>query len=378
MVANNGYIWVNSDEKLSELALALKNEPIIAVDTESNSLFAYDEQVCLLQFSTPTQDYLVDTLALMDLSILAPIFSDASIEKIFHAAEYDVICLKRDFGFEFEHIFDTMIGARTLGWTQVGLGSLLESLFDVKVNKKYQRTNWSKRPLDDAQLDYARTDTHYLINLRDRIKSELMEKNRWEMAREDFQRMCQISVPPPTDPIEQCWRSCNKRHFNLQQQTVLYELCAYREKSARRANLPPFKVLSKNILSQTAENCPRSIKELKQNVSISDKLIQRHGKALISAVRRGLEQNPIRRPKKTRKNQEPYHTNLDRLREWRKNTAKKHQVESDVILSRDLLEQIAATDPKNLADLESVMASAPHRFMTYGASILDTLSTEDS
>ena len=81
----------------------------LAVDTKSNGLYAYQEQVCLLQFSTSDTDYLVDPLALFDLSGLEPIFEDPGIEKIFHAAEYDILCLKRDFGFHFANLFDTML-----------------------------------------------------------------------------------------------------------------------------------------------------------------------------------------------------------------------------------------------------------------------------
>jgi ribonuclease D len=82
----------------------------------------YQEQVCLIQFSTGDTDYLVDPLALTDLTPLSPIFADPKIEKIFHAAEYDIICLKRDFGYKFANIFDTMVASRVLGKQAVGLG----------------------------------------------------------------------------------------------------------------------------------------------------------------------------------------------------------------------------------------------------------------
>ena len=112
---------------LRTLAKELQRHPIIAVDTESNSLYAYRERVCLIQFSTPLADTLVDPLALDDLTPLAPIFADPKIEKVFHAAEYDLICLKRDFGFEFANLFDTLVAARILGRKQVGLGAILGS-----------------------------------------------------------------------------------------------------------------------------------------------------------------------------------------------------------------------------------------------------------
>jgi ribonuclease D len=108
---------------LKRLAHILADQPTIAVDTESNSLFAYREQVCLIQFSTRDTDYLVDPLALDDLSSLEPIFSSPAINKTFHAAEYDLICLKHDFNFSFSNLFDTMLAARILGRKEIGLGS---------------------------------------------------------------------------------------------------------------------------------------------------------------------------------------------------------------------------------------------------------------
>ena len=142
------------------------------MDTESNSLYAYQEQVCLIQFSTRDKDYLIDTLALEDLSILGPIFHSDKILKVFHAAEYDLICLFRDYGFRFDYLFDTMVAARILGLPQIGYGPLLDQYFDIKMNKKYQRANWGKRPLNPEMLEYARQDSHYLIALQELLRAE--------------------------------------------------------------------------------------------------------------------------------------------------------------------------------------------------------------
>ncbi len=179
-------IYVDTPSTLNILLKDLSSEAIIAIDTESNSLHAYKEQVCLIQFSTPSQDYLLDPLALPNIDALSPLFENPEIEKIFHAAEYDLICLKRDFGFRFVNIFDTMIAARILGYKKVGLGNLLEQKFNVKVNKKFQKADWGKRPLTNDMLSYARLDTHYLIELRGIFKGELEKTKKWDLAKEDF------------------------------------------------------------------------------------------------------------------------------------------------------------------------------------------------
>ena len=136
----------------------LAAQPRVAVDTESNSLHAFREQVCLLQFSSNKEDYLVDPLALRDLSLLAPIFANPKIEKVFHAAEYDLICLRRDFNFSFANLFDTMQAARVLGYPAVGLDRLLGDKFGIKMDKRHQKANWAARPLTQDQINAALTE----------------------------------------------------------------------------------------------------------------------------------------------------------------------------------------------------------------------------
>lgn len=155
-------IWVNTKQLLQKLTDDLVTQSRVAVDTESNSLHAFREQVCLVQFSTTNADYLVDPLALKDLSQLAPIFADPKIEKIFHAAEYDLICLRRDFHFSFANLFDTMQAARVLGYPAVGLDRLLGDKFGIRMDKRHQR-QIGLRPLTKEQIHYARLDTHYLL-----------------------------------------------------------------------------------------------------------------------------------------------------------------------------------------------------------------------
>ena len=129
---------IETDAGFEKAINELRAQPRIAVDTESNSLFAYKEQVCMIQISVPQTDYLLDTLQDIDLEPLGSIIGNNKIEKIFHAAEYDILCLKRDFGFEINNIFDTRVAMRTLGRERTGLGNVLEEEFGVKVNKKWQ------------------------------------------------------------------------------------------------------------------------------------------------------------------------------------------------------------------------------------------------
>ncbi len=365
-------IMVTTPEALQRLAAALAREPIVAVDTESNSLYAYQEQVCLIQFSTPEADYLVDPLALKDLAPLGPIFASEEIEKVFHAAEYDVMTLKRDFGFEFRRLFDTMLAARILGWKHIGLGSVLEVEFGVTVNKKYQRANWGKRPLPEEMLAYARLDTHYLISLRDRLLEELRAAGRWDLAREDFRRLREVDGHQPADDTASCWRVSGAYDLSPQKAAVLKALCEFRAGVARSIDRPLFKVINDRSLLAVAERCPHNLRELERIPEMSPKLVQRYGKSLLEAVERGLRAAPLR-PPRTRRPDEAYLERLDALLEWRKLTGRQLGVNSDVIMPRDLLTEVAAKNPMGKDELGEILAEIPYRLERFGGDILAVL-----
>jgi ribonuclease D len=364
-------IWLDRPGAMAEAAAVLAKYPILAVDTESNSLFAYREQVCLIQFSTPDQDYLVDPLALKDLSVLAPIFANPSIEKIFHAAEYDLICLKRDFGFQFVNLFDTMMAGRILGRSAVGLGGMLEAEFGIVLDKHYQRANWGLRPLPAGQLAYARLDTHYLIALRERLKADLVQAGRWEMASEDFKRICHVNGGGRTadDWQEACWRIPGVQELHHQQVSVLQQLCQLRDTLARGMNRPPFKVLGNQALLEISRACPQTLTELSGLPDLNDRQIQRYGHEILKAVQRGLTTHPVARPSSQRSD-DKFILRLEALRAWRKQTAQQVGVESDVILPRDVMFTIAETNPRTLPELSTAMDLLPWRLQRFGDDIL--------
>jgi ribonuclease D len=365
-------ILITRQPALIRMAERLSNEPILAVDTESNSLFAFQAQVCLIQFSTPKDDYLVDPLALGDLSALESVFADPEIEKVFHAAEYDLISLKRDYRFEFNNIFDTMVAARILGWEEIGLGSILKSEFDVELNKRYQRANWGRRPLPPEMLAYARLDTHYLIPLRYRLMAELKARDRWPLAEEDFNRLRFVNGRDPQDMPEPCWRVRGAYDLSPQQAAVLLELCQYRIQVAKSIDRPVFKVLGDRTLLAIAEALPRSLDELRALPELSEKQFQRNGRALWQAVERGLQAEPIRPPRPPRPD-EDFLARIEALRSWRKSTARQMQVKSDVILPRDVMHSIAAHDPTHQEELAALMRQVPWRYERFGDQILATL-----
>jgi len=369
----NDLVWVAKQDNLFRMVETLSKESFLGVDTESNSLFAYQEQVCLIQFSTAQTDYLVDPLILKDLSPLGSIFSDPAIEKIFHAAEYDLVCLKRDFNFTFTNLFDTMLAARILGRTGLGLGTMLLEEFGVEVDKRYQRADWARRPISPAMMNYARMDTHYLIALRNILRGQLVDAGRMDLAEEDFNRLTQVHAAALHENGTNFWRISGAQDLSPRQAAVLMQLCQYRDEQARAANQPVFRVISNQALLEIAQIMPRKRGDFNQVSGFSPKLVQRYGDDLLAAVERGIVGPPAYRPYSHRPDDQLL-WRLDTLRNWRKSTARVMGVESDIVLPRDVLESIAEHNPRDLEELSHIMSGLPWRFKRFGSQILELLN----
>ncbi len=367
-------LWIDTTTAVTNLAEKLEHNSRIAIDTESNSLHAYQEQVCLIQFSIPGTDFLVDPLKIKDLKALAQIFSSPATEKIFHASEYDIICLKRDHHFEFANIFDTMIAARVLGVREIGLNSLLQQEFGVELDKKYQKANWAKRPLPAEYLSYARMDTHYLIQLRDVLADRLVKANLLTLAEEEFQRMTRVEPSAP-EPIEkELWRVKGARDLNHRQLAILLELLRWREDTARRLNRPPFKIISSDQLVQIAQTDPLGADALKDRLRLSKFQMDRYAAEILRAVTAGKNASPVRHPQIERMDH-AMRGRVDRLKTFRKNAAAKMQVESDIILPREVLYDLALSPPQDWEAFLQRMALYPWRLEHFGREIFHAIQT---
>ena len=365
---------IHTPESFQALIADLRQQDRIAVDTESNSLHAYRERVCLLQFSTAERDYVLDPLAVRDLSPLGPIFEELLIEKVFHAAEYDILCLRRDFGFTFATMFDTMQAGRILGRKMAGLDKLLEDKFALKVSKRLQKADWGARPLSPALLQYAAQDTHYLIPLRDLLEAELRDAGLLELAQEDFRMTCNHLHPiaPERDESAAWSRMRLRRDLQSQELTILKELSDWREETARRLDRPPFKVMGDDRLISLARSQPSDSSSL-QAAGLTERQIEQWGAELIDAVRRG-QGNPMIGPVRQPVPSGAYLKRLDVLKEWRKKVAAAMQVESDVVLPRALLLALAEG---GAGQMHAIMSASPWRLRHFGdqiSTILDRSS----
>ncbi|HEY2981306.1 MAG TPA: HRDC domain-containing protein [Anaerolineales bacterium] len=364
-------LWVNTGPFLARMIADLSSQPRLAVDTESNSLHAYRERVCLIQFSTPQTDYILDPLEFADLSSLAPIFQDPAIEKIFHAVEYDLICLRRDYGFGLANLFDTMQAARILGYPAVGLDRLLNDKFGILVDKRYQKADWAARPLTAEQIHYARLDTHHLFQLRDVFEAELREKGRWLLAQEDFRRSCDPEQPKTRAAGEVRERFSGRRDLSPRELTVVNELVLFRELIAEQMDRPPFKVMDDETLIAVARAAPQTQADLAA-AGVSGKQIRLWGQAILAAVQRGAEA-PLAKRKQVSRPTDATLARAEKLKDWRKKVAKEMGVESDIVLPKPYIQLLAENSPRTQRDLENLMVQSPWRFEAFGAQILELL-----
>jgi ribonuclease D len=312
-------------------------------------------------------------LALDDLSPLGAVFSSTDLEKIYHASEYDIMTLKRDFGFEQTRLFDTYIAARTLGWAQSGLANLLERVFDVEVQKRFQRSNWAKRPLPEDMLNYARLDTHYLIPLRDHLADALRAAGRWEEAYESFQ--LQTLAPAHQNGFDPhgFWDIGDTRRLGGSGVAILRELYLWRESEAKRQDQPPFKILGNRTLLALARERPGARAELSTIKGLSENRIGRYGSQILDAIRRGMNAPAPQRPRSPQTS-DNLRDRYEALHTWRKKTARQRNVDSDIILPRDYLWAIARANPKNRDQLEGIMQPLQWRYQTYADSIIKLLA----
>ena len=350
----------------------LAGQSVIAFDTESNSMYAYRERVCLVQCTAGGRDYIIDPFA-VDIRPLGTIFADRNVEKIFHAAEYDVFCLRREFEFEFENLFDTMVSARILGWKKVGLSSLLEAHFGVKLDKKMQRHDWGRRPLTKQAVDYARQDTVHLHELRDIVHEALERDGRVAEARAAFGRVAASTPPARAFNPDGFWRLKRVRDVPKDALARFRELYGAREEIGRLTDRAVHRVISEAALVSMAQNPPKTGRDLQTLKGADRRVLGRHQRLIFDALKRADGAAMPKRPPKPEPPSPAEAARVDRLKAWRKALCEERGVESDVVMSNKVLTSIARAAPNDETALRGLGALDEWQLDNYGAPILTAL-----
>jgi ribonuclease D len=370
--------WVRSKEGLADLARALEGCSSIGLDTESDSLYHHFDKVCLVQIATDrASSFLIDTLALRDLSPLAPVLADPDVVKVLHGADYDVATLKRDFAFSFTSIFDTMIAARLLGRSELGLAALARDELGVVLDKGNQKDDWSRRPLSPKQEAYALADVRYLLELRSRLEQQLAARGRLAWLREECAAVAALEpMVRRRDP--DAWLGIKgARRLAPRPLAVLRELHAWREMRAEETDTPTFKVLGNEALLKLATLGPKSPADLRAVPGVLPRL-QRQADAILAAVRRAeaLPDAALPRPTRSPRPVVPDQVlrRIERLKGWRARKAVELQLDASVVLPQRLIDRLAEASPRDRAELASIEGLRRWRAEAFGAELLAAVS----
>ncbi|MDA8428337.1 MAG: HRDC domain-containing protein [Geobacteraceae bacterium] len=367
---------VTKADRLSEVAAILCRQSEFAVDLEMDSLHHYQEKVCLIQVSTRSESWLIDPLALKDLSPLSAPLGDPRIMIVMHGADYDIRSLHRDFGIEVQNLFDTMLASRFLGITEFGLAALLKARFGIELNKKYQKADWSKRPLSPEMSAYAAADTSDLLPLYDQLSAELIEKGRLSWLEEECRLLCLARVSEKEGPL---FLSC-KGAGKLKGRTlaILEELLQLRDHQASVLDRPPFKVLSAETLLESAEKRPRTLSDLTGIKGMTPGQIQRFGDKILAAVSAALVLPEDKLPHFPRVRREELtegaKDRIKRLKSWREQHSSALGLEPGVVAPNWMLEAVADANPVSVSELDGIAGMREWQKGLYGQELLQELA----
>jgi ribonuclease D len=365
---------------LARLLEDLARQSELAFDTEADSFFSYREKVCLVQITAEDRDYLVDPLSGLDVAPLGAVLADPRKTKVFHDGEYDVLILKRAFGFAFAGLFDTRVAASALGEANPGLASVLKAHFGLEVDKSLQRSDWSARPLSERQIRYAQLDTHFLVGLMHRQRADLESRGRLQVVESECRRLEQLAPSDLAFDADDFTRVKGVRALDRQGQQNLRELFALRDSLARAADLPPFKVLSNQALVDLARVAPQSERELGRVPGLSSRLARRHAPEILGALERARELGPLRRLPAPRREAGPPMSELEvelgeRLKQWRKDRAAHEGYDASLVLNRHVIARLALLKPRTLTDLATVEGLADWQLAAFGEEIVKVIDS---
>ena len=348
----------------------------MGVDLEADSMFHYQEKVCLVQIATPNACFLVDPLQTGDLSALKPFFASSGIRKVFHGSDYDMRCLYKDFSIEVKNLFDTQLACRFLGMQFTGLDAVLNLFYNIRLEKKYQKKDWSQRPLPDEMLAYASQDAVYLIALSKKLEERLIETSRldWFLQECDIQSL--VRTPAANgDPRFLKFKGAGR--LGRRSLAVLEALLEFRETVSRKIDRPLYQVIHNHVLLKLAIEKPRNMNHLKALEVLSVKQLNRYGQEVLNTVSAAMEIEPSLLPLYPRSHEPVPDTQVSAriaaLKKWRESAAAYLEIEPGLLCNNALITAISLKNPSDVAALYGVEGIKPWQITAAGNQIIAVL-----
>jgi len=359
------YQIIDTVTGLEKIVKIFEREKTIAVDLEADSMFHFKEKVCLIQVASKNRSIVIDPLQIKDLSSLKSIFAGHDIQKIFHGADYDVRSLFRDFNIETNNLFDTELACRFLGIKETGLEAVLKKFFKINLDKKYQKKDWSKRPLPQEMLDYAARDVIYLVPMAEILEKELDNKGRLSWVHEECNYLSKV-------------RPALSGRLKPRSLAVLEALLQFRKKVGEKKDKPLFKIIGNNDLMKITLARPITLRGLKGTKALSNRQISIYGNALVETINTAIkipeDKLPVYPRKKVPVLSHRVPKRVKELKKWRYKKAKELEVDSAIICNNALITSIAVLNPSNSNSLETIKNMKSWQKKEFGKEIIAVLS----
>jgi ribonuclease D len=373
------YKMINTRNELENFVGTIENEKAVGVDLEADSMYHFKEKVCLIQMAATNINVVIDPLVVKDLSLLKPIFKRGDICKIFHGADYDVRSLYRDFRITIHNLFDTELASRFLGVPETGLEAVLKKNFAVTLDKKFQRKDWSRRPLPPDMIAYAAEDARYLLPLAQGLKAELDERNRLGWVNEECEYLSRVRPITVNDqPLYLNFKGAGK--LDSRSLAVLENLLGFRREVARRKDKPLFRIFGNRSLMEMAGKKPLNLKQLEKTRALSSRQISMYGRGMLAAIQGAMnlpaEELPVYPRKKSPRISLAIAGRVKALRTWRDKQAQKLAIDPALICNKALMSTIAVQRPLNLSELAAIKEMKNWQKKEFGRDIVRVLKQE--
>ena len=367
---------INTGAELEDFVGRIEHEKAVGVDLEADSMYHFQEKVCLIQMATRHINVVIDPLSVEDLSPLKPIFKRRDICKVFHGADYDVRSLYRDFRIRINNLFDTELASRFLGFPETGLEAVLKKKFAVTLDKKFQRKDWSRRPLPPEMIAYAAEDAKYLLPLAKSLKAELEDKSRLGWVYEECDHLSRVRPISANDqPLFLSFKGAGK--LDPRSLAVLEALLGFRRQIARKKDKPLFRILGNRSLLELAEKKPVTSNQLEKTGALSAKQISMYGREIITAIEAALripaKELPVYPRKKAPRVSLAVAGRVKELRNWRDKQVKKLAIDPALICTKALISAIAVKRPLKMSELAAIKEIKNWQRKEFGREIVKVL-----
>ncbi len=371
------YQFITTDKDLAQVCLKLEPCEIIGVDLEADSMHCFSEKICLIQIAGPNQAWLLDPFLINDFLPFSRILENPEITKVFHGSDFDVRSLDRELSVEIENLFDTEIACRFLNIKERGLGALLKSFFDIDVDKKYQKVDWSKRPLKEEMIAYSVGDVATLVDLHDLLKERLEKIGRLAWAEEEFELQARVKYESNhSRPLFRRFKGAGK--LDNRSLAVLEHLLEVRLSEAEKKDLPPFKIMSNQSILTMVQHRPTSVESISKHRALSPKQSGMYGQLCVKAIETALAL-PHRELPSYPKTRVPRKTSqvlarIDALKKMRETASQTLAMEPGFLINNNMISAVAAGKPASLEDLLLIPGMRNWQVEALGEHILETLS----